>query len=128
MATTLFLAPAGCSLGGDEEPRPAAGAPREIGEVVHELERATARRDFDSICKDLFTADARERAGGAECAGLLRSAAVRVREPRIEVRAIRVDGAGAKVRVRTSVRGQATVGAALELRRERGEWRIDGLR
>jgi hypothetical protein len=47
MATTLFLAPAGCSIGGGEEPQPASGAPREIGEVVHELERATARRDVD---------------------------------------------------------------------------------
>jgi hypothetical protein len=127
MATTLFLAPAGCSLGSDEEPQPAAGSPREIGEVVHELARATARRDFDSICSDLFTAGARERSGGADCAGRLRSEARQVRDPRIEVRTIEIKGARATVRVRAESRGEATAGAELELRRERGEWRIDGL-
>jgi hypothetical protein len=127
MATTLFLAPAGCSLGGDEEPQPAIGAPREIAEVVHQLERATARRDFDAICNDLFTADARERAGGGDCPRMLRSAAERVHDPRIELRAIDLEGARARAGVRTRARGQATVGAALELRRERGEWRIDAL-
>jgi hypothetical protein len=127
MATALFLAPAGCSLGADEEPQPATGAPREIGDVVHRLERATARRDFDSICEDLLTAGARRRAGGPDCAGRLRSAARAVRDPRIEVRAIDLEGDAATVRVRTQARGEATVGAALRLRRERGAWRIDGL-
>jgi hypothetical protein len=127
MATTLFLAPAGCSIGGDEEPQPASGAPREIGEVVHELERATARRDFDTICTDLFTGDARKRAGGADCPRLLRSAAEGIREPRIQLHAIDLDGARATVHVRTDARGQATVAAVLELRLRQGEWRIDSL-
>jgi hypothetical protein len=127
MATTLVLAPAGCSLGGDEEPQPAAGAPREIGEVVHELERATARRDFDTICRDLFTTDAHERAGGAGCPRRLRSAADGIQEPTISLRAIDLEGQRPTVRVRTRVRGQATVGAVLELRRDQGEWRIDAL-
>jgi hypothetical protein len=128
MATALILAPAGCSLGADEEPQPATGAPREIGAVVQRLERAIARRDFESVCENLFTADAREHAGGADCPRLLRSAAGAVRDPRIEVRAIDLEGDAAMVRVRTGVRGRATVGTALRLRRERGEWRIDGLR
>ena len=128
MATTLFLAPAGCSLGGDEEPQPATGAPREIGEVVHELERATARGGFAAICRDLFTADARERAGGPDCARRLRSAAQGVQEPTIQLRTIDLDGERATVRVRTGARGQASVGAGLVLRREQGEWRIAALR
>jgi hypothetical protein len=128
MATALILAPAGCSLGADEEPQPATGAPREIGAVVHRLERAIAGRDFESICANLFTAGARERAGGGDCPQRLRSAARAVREPRIEVRAIGLDDDVATVRVRTGARGRATAQAALRLRREQGEWRIDGLR
>jgi hypothetical protein len=127
MATALILAPAGCSLGADEEPQPATGAPREIGAVVQRLERAIARRDLESVCENLFTAGARQRAGGADCPRLLRSAARAVRDPRIEVRAIDLEGDAATVRVRTGVRGRATVGTALRFRRERGEWRIDGL-
>jgi hypothetical protein len=128
MATALILAPTGCSLGADEEPQPATGTPREIGAVVHRLERAIALRDFESICENLFTAGARERSGGADCPRLLRSAAGVLRDPRIEVRAINLEGDAATVRVRTGARGRATVGTALRLRRERGGWRIDGRR
>jgi hypothetical protein len=115
MATALILAPAGCSLGADEEPQPATGAPREIGAVVHRLERAIAAGDFESICENLFTADARERAGA-------------VGEPGIDVRAIDLDDDMATVRVRTRARDQTTAPAVLRLQRERGEWRIEGLR
>jgi hypothetical protein len=128
MATALILAPAGCSLGADEEPQPATGAPREIGAVVHRLERAIAAGDFESICENLFTRDARERAGGVDCPRRLRSAAGAVGEPGIDVRAIDLGDDVATVRVRTRARDQTTAPAVLRLQRERGEWRIEGLR
>ena len=101
MATAAVLALGGCSLGGDEEPEPATGAAREIGELVRQLERATAARDYAAICNDLFTEAARERAGGSDCVRLLRSGAQGVRRPRIEVRRIEIEGERATVRVRT---------------------------
>jgi hypothetical protein len=115
-------------LGADEEAQPAAGAPRAIAEVVQQLERATAAGDYQTVCRDLFTAAARERAGGRDCVRLTRSAARGIGRPRIEVRGIELDGAAAaRVRVRTRADGQARLDELLVLRRERGEWRVEAL-
>ena len=124
MALAALLA--GC-LGADEEPRPAGGAPREIAEVVQRLERATVRRDFAAVCEDLFTEAARERAGGEDCERLTRSAAAGIARPRIEVRAITVEGERARVQIATRASGQAEVPGELELRREQGGWRVEAL-
>ena len=124
MAVAASLA--GC-LGADEEPQPATGAPRAIAEVVRRLERATADGDFAAICRDVFTATARARAGGRDCARLTRSAAAGVEQPSIQMEAIELDGSTARVSVRTRARGQATVSDVLLLRRERGEWRVQAL-
>jgi hypothetical protein len=122
LAATL----AGC-LGGDEEPRPARGAPRDIARVVERLERATADRDFATVCDELFTAAARERAGAEDCERLTRSAAAGISRPRIELKSIEVGGGRARVRITTRAAGQAEVPEVLELRREGGEWRVEGL-
>jgi hypothetical protein len=129
MAVAGFLTLTGCSLGADEEAPQASGAPAEIAAVVERLERATAERDWATICADLFTAAARQRAGGADCARLLREAAADVRRPAIEIRGIRVrPGGRASVAVRTRAEDHATVPDVLELRREEGEWRVEALR
>jgi hypothetical protein len=95
--------------------------------VVNQLERATAARDFATVCDEVLTAAARERSGGADCARLLRSAAEGVRRPSIEIRGIKRDGRRAQVEVRTSAEGQQTLSDVLELRREDGEWRVEAL-
>jgi hypothetical protein len=124
MAVAAFLA--GCP-GADDEPQPASGASRAIAEVVERLERATADGDFAGICRDLFTPAARERAGGPDCARLTRSAAAGVERPSIEPVAIELDGATARVRVRTRATGQAVVSDVLRMRRVAGKWRVDAL-
>jgi hypothetical protein len=127
MAVAAFLAPVGCSVGADEEPRPATGAPAAIVDVVERLERATAQRDWDVICRDLFTAAARERAGGEDCGRLLRSAADEIRQPSIEIRGIDVRGERATVLVRTRSEGQPPIADSLRLRREPDGWRVESL-
>jgi hypothetical protein len=124
MAVAAFLT--GC-LGADEEVVPARGAARDIAGVVERLERATAERDFATVCDDLFTAAARKRAGGEDCERLTRSAAEGIARPRIEMKAIDIRADGARVEVTTRAAGQAEVPAVLELRRERGEWRVEAL-
>jgi hypothetical protein len=124
MAVAAFLA--GC-LGADKEVEPVRGAARDIAGVVERLERATAERDFGTVCDELFTAAARERAGGEDCERLTRSAAAGVARPRIEMKAIDIRADGARVEVTTRAAGQAEVPAVLELRRERGEWRVEAL-
>jgi hypothetical protein len=123
----LLLGLAGCSLGGDDEPRPATGSTRDIAVVVQRLEAAVRRRDYAEICNDLFTAAARRRAGGSDCRQLLRSAGEGVRNPRIVPLGIDLRGDHASVRVRTRAAGQAAVEDVLELRRERSGWRVDAL-
>ena len=116
----------GC-LGDDEQPPRAQGAPHEIAQVVQRLERATARRDWATVCRELFTAAARRRAGGSDCVRLTREAGDRVARPAIEITAIRVRGDRAEAHVRTRARGQAELTDVLALRREGGEWRVDAL-
>ena len=124
MAVAVFLT--GC-LGADEEAEPVRGAARDIAGVVERLERATAERDFATVCDELFTAAARERAGGEDCERLTRSAAEGIARPGIEMKAIDIRADGARVEVTTRAAGQAEVPAVLELRRERGEWRVEAL-
>jgi hypothetical protein len=127
MAAVALLAPVGCSIGGDEEPKPVSGVPKEIAATVDRLERAVADTDYRTVCDDLFTARARKRAGGAECANQLRSAAEGVRGPTIEIRGIEVKGDRARVRVSTKARGQERVTDTLDLRREGERWLVEAL-
>ena len=118
----------GCSLGADDEPKPASGAPAQIADTVDRLERAVAKQGFATICDQLFTAEARERAGGDECARQLRSAAEGVERPRIEVERIDVREDRATVRVRTEAEGQALVSDELQMRRQGRRWLVEALR
>jgi Putative lumazine-binding len=127
MAAVALLAPAGCSVGGDEEPKPASGAPRAIAATVERLERAVAAGDYAEVCDELFTARARRRAGGAECAAQVRSAAEGVRSPTIDIQGIDVKGDRARVRVSTKARGQERLTDTLDLRREGERWLVEAL-
>jgi hypothetical protein len=124
MAVAAFLT--GC-LGADEEAAPARGAARDIAGVVERLERATASRDFGIVCEELFTAAARERAGAEDCERLTRSAAEGIARPELEMESIHIRADTARVEVTTRAEGQAEVPSVLELRRERGEWRVEAL-
>ena len=128
MATGVLLASSGCSLGGDDEAKPASGPPAQIAATVDRLERAVADRDYASICAQLFTAQARKRAGGADCERQLASATEGVKEPVIDIEAIDVTGNRAAVKIRTEAEGQASVTDELRLRREGGRWLIEALR
>jgi hypothetical protein len=128
MAVGAFLAPLGCSLGGDEEPKPVTGVPKEIAATVDRLERAVAGRDYETICNQLFTAQARKRAGGDECVSQMSSAAEDVRRPSIRIKRIEVNADNATVEVVTQAEGQARVTDSLDLRRSEGAWLIDALR
>jgi len=127
MATSVLLASSGCSLGADDEAKPASGPPAQIVATVDRLERAVAARDYDTICDQLFTARARRRAGGADCARQLGSAAEGVRRPTIEIKAIAVTGNRAAVKVRTHAEGQASVTDELKLRRQGSRWLVEAL-
>jgi Putative lumazine-binding len=128
MATIVMLAPSGCSLGGDDEPKPASGAAAQVVTTVDRLERAVAGEDFATICNQLFTKAARQRAGGDDCVRQMRSAAEGVKRPRIEIERIEVKDNLAIAKVRTQAEGQALVSDELVLSREGGRWLVEALR
>jgi hypothetical protein len=128
MAVVAMLAPAGCSLGGNDEPKPVSGVPKEIVATVERLERSVAQRDYETICNELFTARARQRAGGDECVTQMRSAAEDVSRPTLKIQRIEVNADRATVDVATKAEGQARVTDTLELRRIGDRWLIEALR
>jgi hypothetical protein len=121
------LLAAGCGGGKIPAPKPISGPAKEVADVVRRLERATARRDFATICNDLLASATRTQAGGPDCVRVLGERATGVRRPRIVIQAIEVAGNSAQARVRTSASGQAPATDVLRMVRERGRFRISSL-
>jgi hypothetical protein len=119
------LVAAGC--GGDWKPRPISGPAKEAASVVQRLQEATAKRDWEAICRDLFSRRVREQAGGKDCPRFVKRQAGDVRKPRIEVKRITIRRDSASVRVVTRASGQAPAPETIELVREGGRFRIASL-
>ena len=126
-----LLGLSGCSLGADQEKaktEPARGAPGQVAATVEALDKAVRAGDWKAVCDRLFTPSARERAGGKDCARLVRSSAGSLSGARIQLLDIELDRGGARVRVRSRARGQPPLTDTLVLRRLAGRYRIDSLR
>jgi hypothetical protein len=109
---------------GDDEPPPVSGTPEDVVATILDFERAVADRDFATVCDRLFTADARERAGGENCPSVLARGAAQSGSPRIQIRSLVVRGDEATATVLASVPGRPASTSAIELARERGRFRI----
>jgi hypothetical protein len=92
--------------------------------VIQRLAKATAKRDFATICDQLLAGATRRQAGGADCPGVLDQRARGVRRPRIRIQSIEVQGGQAVVRVRTTASGQAPTSDVIRLVRENGSFRV----
>jgi hypothetical protein len=126
-ACAALVALSGCAFGGDQEARPAGGAPKAVAATIQALDQATRRRDFGLICRRLFTSEARRRAGGGDCPRLLRSAVQEVRDPQIRIAGIRIEGDRATVRVRSSAGNQRPIADEVELVRRGRRYLISSL-
>jgi hypothetical protein len=120
----LCLLIAGCGSGEKRKPEPISGAAKEVASVVQRLQKATARRDFTTICDELLASPTRRQAGGEQCPDVLDQRARGVRRPRIRIQAIEIRGNEAQVRVRTTASGQAVVADVIRLVREHGSFRV----
>ena len=127
MAVAAMLAPIGCSVGGDDEPRPVTGPAKEVAAAVERFEQAVAQRDFKTICDELFTAGARQRAGGDDCVAQTTTAVEGLSRPRLQIEEIQVSGDSASVEVTTRAAGQARVTDSLELRKVGGRWLVEAV-
>jgi hypothetical protein len=118
---------AGCGGGKKPQPKPISGPAKEVAAVVAQLEKATAQKDFSTICDDLLAESTRKQAGGVDCPAVLEARARGVARPRIAIQGIEVQGERAQVRVRTTATGQAATIDVLRLVRENGRFRVIAL-
>jgi hypothetical protein len=121
----LVIGLVGC--GGDDEDEPAGGLAQEAAGVVKQLERSIREGDFDRVCSELLSSEVRSQAGGGDCPAMLERTSAGVKRPRIEVKAIKIQGATASVDVVTVAKGQARVEDTIKLVRENGAYRISSL-
>lgn len=118
---------AGCGGGGKSQPKPISGTARQVAAVVERLGKATAQRDFTTVCDDLLAASTRKQAGGDQCSAVLAARVRDVRHPRIKIQAIAIQGRRAQVRVRTTADGQDPTTDVIRLIEQNGAFKVVSL-
>jgi ketosteroid isomerase-like protein len=124
-----YLAPAlallliaGC---GDTGPTPE----EQVRARIADFSRATAAKDYQALCDRIFADALIEDVEqiGLPCEVALRQGLEDVREPRLTVGAVRVEGDRASAEVRTSAAGEEPSRDTLELVNVDGSWKISSL-
>jgi hypothetical protein len=121
-AVVLLLLVAGC---GDQGPTPE----EQVRSTVAEFGRATAAKDYQALCDRILAPDLVEevKSIGLPCEVALRQGLGDVRDPKLTIGRVRVDGERASAEVRTSAAGQEPSRDTLELLNDDGTWRISSL-
>jgi hypothetical protein len=115
------LALCGCGSGPSD--------PEQVRSTVLAFGQATAAKDYGRLCDRLLAPRLVQKlkAVGLPCEVALQKGLGDVRDPKLTVGRIAVDGDSARADVRTSARGQAPARATLELRKVGGRWKIASL-
>ena len=124
-----FLAPAllllvlvGC---GEAGPTPE----EQVRTTVSEFGRATAAKDYKTMCSRLLAPDLIEDVEqlGLPCERALKQGLDQVKEPRLTIGAVDIDGTDATAEVRTSAAGEEPSKDTLKLVNVNGTWKIASL-
>lgn len=124
-----FLAPAlvllvlvGC---GDAGPTPE----EQVRTTVSEFGRATAAKDYKTMCDRLLAPKLIEDVTqiGLSCERALKRGLERVRDPRLTIGQVKIDGDTATAEIRTSAAGQEPSKDTLKLVNVNGTWKISSL-
>ncbi len=118
---TAALALGGCGGGPSD--------PDQVRTAVVAFGRATAAKDYKRLCDDLLAPKLVEeiKAAGLSCEAALKQGLGSVKDPKLTIGQITVDGDSARAQVRTSAQGQAPSKDTLKLSRVGGRWRIASL-
>jgi hypothetical protein len=113
---------AGCGQGGPSDQDL-------VARTVNAFGRATAAKDYATLCNQLLSPSLVQKVEqvGLPCERALRKALGGVRDPRLTIGRITVNGDRASAEIRTSASGQAPSSDTLELERVKGAWRIASL-
>jgi hypothetical protein len=125
-AVVLLALVAGLSAGcGDDEP----DARGDVRAAVERFGEATAEKDYQALCDELLAGVlvTRLQRVGLPCELALQRGLGDVRDPKIEIGEIAVQGTRALVAVTSRAAGQRPSEDAIELVREGGEWKIASL-
>jgi predicted small lipoprotein YifL len=124
-----FLAPvlallvlAGC---GDAGPTPE----EQVRTTVSEFGRATASKDYKAMCGRLLAPDLVDDLAqiGLPCEQALKQGLDSVRDPRLTIGTVKIDGDKATAEVRTSAAGEEPSKDTLGLVKVNGTWKISSL-
>ena len=117
-----LLVLAGC---GDAGPTPQ----EQVRTTVSEFGRATAAKDYKAMCDRLLAPKLVEdvQQVGLPCEDALRKGLSGVREPRLTIGEVKIDGDSASAEIRTSAAGQKPSKDTLELVKINGTWKISSL-
>jgi hypothetical protein len=123
----LLLVLAVCALAGCGDDGPSDE--QQIRSTLTEFQRATAEHDYKALCGRILAPKLIETVKqiGLPCEAALEKGFEDVRDPRLSVGEITVDGDGAKAQVRSSAAGQAPSEDTVELVRVDDGWRIASL-
>ena len=112
---------AGCGGGRSDE--------EQVRDTVAELARATEAKDYQALCDRILAPSLIDEVKevGLPCEVALRQALGEVKDPRLTIGRITVDGERARAEVRTSAAGQEPSQDVVELQRVEDDWRITAL-
>jgi hypothetical protein len=113
---------AGC---GDQGPTPE----EQVRSAVADFGRATAAKDYQSLCDHLLAPSLVEdvKSVGLPCEVALREGLGEVRDPRLTIGRVEVQGERASVEVSTAAAGQEPSRDTLRLENVDGAWKISSL-
>jgi hypothetical protein len=122
MLVLVAVLVAGC---GDQGPTPE----EQVRSAVAEFGRATAAKDYQTLCDDLLSPSLIDdvEAVGLPCEVALREGLAEVREPRLTIGRIQIEGERATAEVSTTAAGQRPSRDTLRLESVSGVWKIASL-
>jgi predicted small lipoprotein YifL len=122
LAAIALLLVAGC---GEQGPTPE----EQVRAKVAEFGRATADKDYQALCDRILAPTLIEELKeiGLPCEVALRQGLGEVRDPRLTIGRVEVQGESASAQVRTSATGQEPSEDTLRLVNENGTWKISSL-
>lgn len=122
LAILASLTLAACGSGPSDE--------EQIRDLLADLGRATAAKDYDRLCDRIFAPALIEEIKqiGLPCQIAMQNALEDVKNPRLTVGKVRVEGRRASAEVRSSAEGQEPSRDIVELvKNEDDEWRVGEL-